>query len=192
MEVNIQIVPLIAIGLLFLVIVVLAHRTDKLEKNYGKTAKPAPAIEKKPIRIAQNLPYHLKTNVLTKSEQKLYEALKPIIEKNNLVVFPKVRLADFIYCPKNTNDSYAWFNKIRAKHIDFLICNSNTEPLLAVELDDEYHETAAAVERDMFIDDVYRKVRLEILHLRNYDEEDLESMVVERIFPTGLEITAAG
>jgi len=192
MVVDIQIIPMIAVGFLFIVIVLLAHKTDKLEKNYSKTAKPAPAIDKKPIRLAQNLPYHLKNNVLTKSEQKLYEALKPIVDKNNLIVFPKVRLADFIYCPKHTNDSFTCFNKIKAKHIDFLICNSDTEPLLAVELDDKYHETAAAAERDRFIDEVYKKVRLEILHLRNYDEEDLESMVIERIFPTGLDITAAG
>lgn len=135
---------------------------------------------------AQKMPYYLKSHVLTMNEQKLYKALKPIIDGNNLTVFPKVRLADFIYCPRTTRNFYTWFNKISAKHIDFLICDLNAKPLLAVELNDNSHDTVAGKKRDDFVDDVYYNVKLKSLYLRNYDVRELESLILGHIFPVKL------
>lgn len=72
--------------------------------------------------------------LLTNTELKFYKQLKSITDKYNLIIFSKVRLADII----TTND-YTNFSKIKSKHIDFIITNENTEPILYIELDDPTH-----------------------------------------------------
>lgn len=47
----------------------------------------------------------------------------------------------------------AHFNKIRSKHIDFLLCDKESmAPLYAIELDDISHEKESRIERDLFVD----------------------------------------
>lgn len=77
----------------------------------------------------------IKNSPLTENEKYFYNKLKEITDKYNLVIFPKLRLAD-IFETNNISD----FNRIKAKHIDFTICNKDLKFLIFIELDDKTHE----------------------------------------------------
>ena len=63
--------------------------------------------------------------ILTPNEKSQYNYLKIIIQKLELTLFVKVRLADIV---EPTTSNYAAFNKIKSKHVDFIVClNCNSK-----------------------------------------------------------------
>ena len=68
-------------------------------------------------------------------------------------VFAKVRLADII--APSAGDKSTWqarFNRISAKHVDFLLCGiADGEPVCAIELDDRTHSASSRIDRDDFL-----------------------------------------
>ena len=154
----------------FLVLSIIVRRLRKTKE----------AVETK--HPAENLPYSLKKCVLTNREKKFYEVLKPVADKFNLTILIKIRLADFITC--KAADKKVWqssFNKINSKHIDFLLCDEQLKPGIAIELDDSTHDKEKRIERDKFVDAVYREIGLNIIHIRNYDEISLETQIKENL-----------
>lgn len=75
--------------------------------------------------------------------------------KNNAVVLGKVRVADVLRPSKGMGRSN-WqkaFNRISAKHFDYVICAPDTLSVLAViELDDKSHSKGKRAERDRFLE----------------------------------------
>jgi hypothetical protein len=69
-------------------------------------------------------------------------------------VFGKVRIADVI-APAKGLDKSTWtsvFNRIKAKHFDFVLCDSQTLKVKAViELNDKSHTSRRRVERDELV-----------------------------------------
>ena len=93
-------------------------------------------------------------------------------------VFAKVRLVDVI---RVTNESSSWrsdLNRIDRKHLDFVLCDRNLAPVLAVELDDSSHDRIERAERDDFIDRVLATAQLpieisalsEVINLMRYEK----------------------
>lgn len=125
----------------------------------------------------QYLPYQMITPILTQREKKAYYIILEYCVKNKLALFSKIRMADFI-TPKNTvhnKDFYFWFNKISAKHVDFLIVQEGSfKPLLAIEIDDETHLRYERQERDIFVDNVYYSIGIPILHIWDLTKEKIE------------------
>ena len=78
--------------------------------------------------------------------------LNNLCQKERIVIFPKVRLADIINLDEKicTDKNYFW--KIAYKHVDYLICDAQTlETICVVELDDYTHDTPEAIKRDRFV-----------------------------------------
>lgn len=97
-------------------------------------------------------PFEKKKYLLTLAEKNFYSVLSLALEDTNYYICPKVRLADIISVGK-TESRQAHFNKIKAKHIDFLLCDKDSlEPLFAIELDDSSHQKESRVKRDIFVD----------------------------------------
>ena len=69
-------------------------------------------------------------------------------------IFGKVRVADILLPSKGLSKSH-WqiaFNKVSAKHFDFVLCNKQTLEVIAViELDDKSHQKAKLQHRDSLI-----------------------------------------
>jgi len=66
-------------------------------------------------------------------------------------IFVKVRLADLLQINAFKTQWRSHFNRIAAKHIDFVICEPHTLAVrFAVELDDRSHSSASAAETDAF------------------------------------------
>src|SRR3989337_567741 len=59
--------------------------------------------------------------LLTEAERSFYEVLQRAVGEE-LIVFPKVRLADLVWLPKGTAGRQALLNRVLSKHVDFVIC----------------------------------------------------------------------
>jgi hypothetical protein len=110
---------------------------------------------------AELYPYKLTQSLLTASEAAFYGALL-LAAGRRYVVFAKVRLADLCQDLDRWADIRA-FNKVSAKHVDFVLCDATTfRPVLAVELDDRSHLRADRRSRDAFVDGIFRTMGLSV------------------------------
>jgi len=129
------------------------------------------------------LPYKLNSSLLTKREAVTYNYLVPAAQKHNLVVCVKPRIADFVSVTLERyvkgSQFHKYFNRISAKHVDFLLCHGfDLKPVFAIELDDSSHDKADRIERDEFVDLVYHVIELDVIHLTGYiTQEHIETVI---------------
>lgn len=123
------------------------------------------------------MPYNKKL-LLTKNEWAFYKKIKPICNKYNLHIISKVRLADLVEVKKDLDykDKQKYFNKIKNKHIDFVLCNPDNLAVIAlIELDDKTHERQDRIERDKFVNKLCDEVGYIII--RTYQNDDFEKLL---------------
>lgn len=110
--------------------------------------------------------------LFTKTELKFYRELKQITEEMNLVIFPKIRLADIF-----KHQNYKEFNKIKSKHVDFLLCDkSNCKIRLAIELDDYTHENMKSLKNDNFKNEIFRQTSLPLIRIKVSNEYKIKEL----------------
>lgn len=129
------------------------NKNDEKEKNYfeGKLNK----------------------TILTKNELNFYNQLKLVTDKYNLIIFCKMRVADLI-----STNNISEFNKIKSKHIDFTICNKETNPLLFIELDDSTHNNYRNKQNDIKKDNIFYSIGYTIIRLKvkeHYEFDEIEN-----------------
>lgn len=111
------------------------------------------------------LPYRLRDDFLSPAELSFYRVLVPAAGPG-VTVCPKVRLADVLFVTR-PSENRSYLNRIIAKHIDFVLCDSSTmQPILVVELDDASHQRSRRQERDAFLDRAVAAAKLPILRVR--------------------------
>ena len=123
------------------------------------------------------LPYKSKF-LLTKTEWAFYKRLKNSADKFNLHILAKVRLADLVQVDSYFNGMAfeKYFAKIKAKHVDFVLCNpDNLAVKFILELEDSTHYSAQRAERDDFVDKVLKKCGYKIVH--TYGEANLDELI---------------
>ena len=81
-------------------------------------------------------------------------------DANQLLICPKVRIEDFIWTDWEKygltwKEEQAARNRIKSRHIDFLICDINLNVQCGIELDDSSH--ANTQKEDAFKDNVFRE-----------------------------------
>jgi very-short-patch-repair endonuclease len=105
---------------------------------------------------------------LSKAERSFYGVLADAVDGRGLI-FAKVRVAD-VLAPRKGLDRSAWtraFNRISAKHFDFVICEpGDCSVQLAVELDDSTHSKGKRRDRDRFLDEACESAGLPLLRVR--------------------------
>lgn len=130
-------------------------------------------------------PYKLTQRIFSPKEGYFYRDVSPIADRLGLIVFTKIRLADLLEVPKNHPDFTKWFNKIKAKHVDFVFVDSNYKIRLLVEVDDPSHNRPDRQARDEEVDEMFRQQGLEVLHLRvwgkQYGADDLETIITNAL-----------
>ncbi len=120
-------------------------------------------------------------SIFTQPELKFYKILFDCFPE--YVIFGKVRVADIINVDsrKAKGKYLKYFNKISRKHIDFLICDREKfSPLVAIELDDSTHEREERIERDKFLDKVFKMADLPLVRFkvkRNYNAEEIRRRI---------------
>ncbi len=117
-------------------------------------------------------------------EQMTHDALKPVIERFSLSIYPKVRVADVVdpNALGVTGDLKTFALK---SHFDFVICRDRWDPAYAIEFDGAAHATERQRVRDVQKDELCRRADLPILrvgsnHLtREYSHLTLLGWLVE-------------
>lgn len=131
--------------------------------------------------VKQKLPYRRKDYLFTVAEKNFYHVLSEVAEKRNELLFAKVRLEDLLWLPKYTTNRFGWRNRVKSRHIDFVLCDKqNIRPILAIELDDSSHQTEERIERDNNIDHILNDAGLPILHVKvrpAYEMSILENQI---------------
>lgn len=96
----------------------------------------------------QSYPYELRKHLLSKAERSFYGVLSQSAPQDTLI-FGKVRVADVLKVKRGVKNPLSYFNKISAKHFDFVLCDARTSAILAViELDDSSHRSQRAIAND--------------------------------------------
>lgn len=156
--------------ILFIVLIALVFLT--LRRNKSRT---------------EDSSYEIKRQLFTPAERSFYGVLNQAV-RDDAVVFGKVRVADVLSPSKGLGRS-AWqraFNRISAKHFDYVICSPDTLSVLSViELDDKSHSQGQRFERDRLINDACAAARL-TLHRFNaratYNIQEIREAVFPPIF----------
>ena len=114
---------------------------------------------------ADSLPYEKKPSFLSAAERSFYGVLCQAVDEK-YSIFAKVRLADLLEVSWGTSRPTGHWNRIKPRHVDFVLCSaSNFTPLLVIELDDSSHEREDRQERDAFVDAALDAAGLLILHV---------------------------
>lgn len=155
------------------------------KKTISEIEKPTEDVPEIPTGEKVTYPYKLTQRILSAKEGYFYRDVRPIADKLGLIVFTKMRVADLLYIPKGTENEKAWFNRIKAKHIDFIFVDSNYKVRLLVEVDDPTHNRPDRQARDEEVDEMFRQQGLEVLHLRawgkQYGADDLETIITNAL-----------
>ena len=129
------------------------------------------------------LAYRKKTYFFNTSERKFFQTLSSVLPPHYLL-FSKVRLLDLFDFPKG---DYTSMNKIKAKHVDFLICDKiDVSPLLAIELDGWSHQAPDRQARDREVDTIFISAKLPLVHIEagsSYNPDELSAMLRSYLVP---------
>lgn len=128
--------------------------------------------------------YKLKERIMSDSEMGFYINLKKSLE-DKFIVLSKVRIEDFIKVAESGmpfGEKESLRNRIKSRHVDFLICDrETTKPLLAIELDGSSHKNSKRVERDKFVNELCESVNLPIEHVHVGDDFKEKSAALREI-----------
>ncbi|TRU31436.1 MAG: DUF2726 domain-containing protein [Microcystis aeruginosa Ma_MB_F_20061100_S20] len=131
----------------------------------------------------QKYSYQIRGTLLTPSEIKFYHALKQAVG-DKFIIFGKVRVAD-VLTPENGLSKSHWqraFNKISAKHFDFVLCNLEDLTVEAViELDDKSHQKSGRIDRDNFLNQAAQSSELKMLRFAvksSYSISEIKSKIL--------------
>jgi hypothetical protein len=115
----------------------------------------------------QQLQYRRRAALFTAAERSFAGVLDQVLDARYRV-YGKVRVADLIE-PLPAKDRRIWqkaFNRISAKHFDFVICNSSDlVPVVVIELDDRSHQKARRQQRDELLQQICTQVQLPLIRV---------------------------
>ncbi|MAY41992.1 MULTISPECIES: DUF2726 domain-containing protein [unclassified Neptuniibacter] len=135
---------------------------------------------------ADALGYRQKKLLFSAAERSFLGVLDQAIDQDRYRVFGKVRVADLLE-PQPSKNRSEWkkaFNKISAKHFDYVICTRDTlSPVCAIELDDQSHNQEKRQQRDELLESACNGAGLPLLRVpakRTYKPEALKAMLAKR------------
>ena len=112
-------------------------------------------------------PYELRGPLFTPAERSFLGVLNSVL-KEDVHIFGKVRVADILTTIKGMNPSNRQkaFNKISAKHFDFVLCKKNDLSVICVvELNDKSHAAKKRKERDAFLEKACEAASLPLVQI---------------------------
>lgn len=131
--------------------------------------------------------YRPKRYVITLNELNFYTTLMEVAKELDLILFSQVSLYNIIDTKKNLDRSTktTYFNKIASKSIDFvLVDKKDCRIKLCIELDDHTHEKKNRIERDKFINQLFKDLEINLLRYPSYTlyyKDTLKKRIKENI-----------
>lgn len=166
---------MIILTLIFIAIIVALYdnKKERLKK-----------IKENKIEQNSNELYNFKTYnyIMTKTEEKFYKELKNQLLANNIKcnIFPQIGLERII---QTKNNDFADRNRIKSRSIDFTITDETDNKIICcIELDDYTHQRADRIERDNFINELFKTVKIKLVRMtvsNNYNFEELIKILKE-------------
>ncbi|MBP0049838.1 DUF2726 domain-containing protein [Marinobacterium sp. AK62] len=129
--------------------------------------------------------YEVEDSILTPAELKYMKVLQDVVG-DKYYILSKVRVADVFRVKKQRfgDADYKWFNKIKAKHFDYVLCCPKTfRPIIVMELDDSSHKRIDRVKRDEFINKICSDSGIRIIRQalkKNYDLGKIKYFIFEK------------
>lgn len=133
--------------------------------------------EKEDSEIEKYAEQYEKTPILTEHEKANYNIMLPVTQRLRLEIFAKVRLADIITPVATGKERQKYFNKIKSKHCDFVLCDSRMNIVAVVEIDDATHQKNERKARYNFTDFVLKDCGIETLHYTNINALEFENKI---------------
>jgi Protein of unknown function (DUF2726) len=134
----------------------------------------------------KKLSYTKRKTLLSPAERSFYGVLKKSIP-SEIEITCKVRVADVITPIKGMSRSN-WqtaFNKISAKHFDYVLCSAKTMEVLAVvELDDKSHNKPSRIKRDEFLVKACEDTQLPLIRFpakASYTIEEVRTTIIQAL-----------
>lgn len=131
-------------------------------------------------------PFAKRPYLLTKAEKSFFDVLSGIV--GNHPIHAKVRLADLVDADRRHLLRKSNFDHIKSKHIDFVICDAASSPLIAIELDDSSHRRPDRVARDRDVNRILEIASLPLARVsvrRTYDGADIARQLLAKLPPNG-------
>lgn len=113
-------------------------------------------------------PYQLQGPLFTPAERSFLGVLNSIL-KDDVHILGKVRVADILKPTKglSRSDWQRAFNKISAKHFDFVLCNKDDFSIICViELNDKSHNATQRKNRDEFLEKACEAASLPLVQVK--------------------------
>lgn len=131
--------------------------------------------------------YKPKRYIITKNELNFYKVLIEIAKELDLILFTQVSLYNILIMKENLDYSTRtkYFNKIASKSIDFVLADKeNCRIKLCIELDDKTHNKRNRIERDNFINELFKDLEINLLRYPVYNiyyKETLKRKIQENL-----------
>lgn len=133
-----------------------------------------------------SMPYQLRGPLFTPAERSFLGVLNSVLTED-VHIMGKVRVADILTPAKGMSRSN-WqkaFNKISAKHFDFVVCNKEDFSILCViELNDKSHSKQQRRNRDAFLDKACEAASLPLIQIKaqaGYSIDDIKNQLASYI-----------
>jgi len=106
-----------------------------------------------------------KAKFMSEAEIRFFKSLSEAIGPKYRI-FAKPRLNDIVYAVDSNRSRYqSRANKLRMKHVDFLLCDPATlTPICVIELDDSSHSRQDREARDGFVNNALKAAGVPIAH----------------------------
>ena len=113
--------------------------------------------------------YKIKEEFITENELKLYKVLKKVAYELKLDICTQVSLNRILEI-NNRRKQQQLRNRIDRKSIDFVLYDEKTKKIVCcIELDDSTHEREERIERDLFLDKIFKDtIKLIRIKVQNY------------------------
>lgn len=119
------------------------------------------------LHVSEDLPYRKKTYFFTRSEYEFFQILRNELNQTKYVIFPKVRLGDYVEVSLTTQKRLQHWNRIKSRHIDFIIWDTETGTIkLAIELDGNSHNTNKSIHDDNFKNMLFEKIDITLIRIK--------------------------
>lgn len=135
-------------------------------------------------RQSAPFPYKKSPALFSPAERSFFGVLEQAVGVH-YYVFGKVRIADVVETTRGLSGSHrqSAFNRINAKHFDFLLCDKqDLSVVCAIELDDRSHTRSSRQQRDAFVTELCHKVDLPLLRVRasrSYSLSELRENILQ-------------
>lgn len=164
-------------GCLSVLLGLLGRRQPSASTGLPLSPDKATAPRVQPLTSTAEPAYRKSDSIFTYRERVFYGALLDAVG-GDYWTFAKVRLADFIWLPKDTPDHQFHNNAILCKHVDYLVCARQTfKPLLAIELDDPSHRYPDSQKRDDFKNRAFATAGLPVMRVTMAQDYSVEELV---------------